>query len=107
MVVEDEQSLLGLQRSQADITQPLLQLASDARPRSHWREKYPQVSLPENPQLGVWVDNPHLPLAINVNSQRSGLAIQTRTNFQATEHELSSKVAEQELEVCRCPGNQR
>lgn len=73
-------------------------------------ERNPQVLLdtcdvfcgyqvPENPQMGVWVDNAHFPLAINVNSQQSGLTIQPRTNFQATEIELSRGDAEQVLEA--------
>ena len=73
-------------------------------------ERNPQVLLdtcdvfcgyqvPENPQMGVWVDNAHFPLAINVNSQQSGLTIQPHTNFQATEIELSRGDAEQVLEA--------
>ena len=86
--------LLGLQRGQADVTEPLIQLVSDVRPRSHWRDRNPQVSLdtcdvncgywlPKNPQMGVWVDNPHFPLAINFNLQRSRLTIQSRQVLEA------------------------
>lgn len=49
--------------------------------------------------MGVWVDNAHFPPAINVNSQQSGLTIQPRTNFQATEIELSREDVEQVLEA--------
>ena len=43
--VEEEQPLLGLQGGPRKVLKPLRQLASDVRPRSHWRERNPKVSL--------------------------------------------------------------
>ena len=76
--------LLGLERSRGKVPQPVIKLTSNVCTPPHGRERHPQVLLYlsyghcgnwllKNPQVGKWVDNPLLPLAINVYSSEADL----------------------------------